>query len=34
MFVFVPGGQGSNFMKQFSERGLEEAVSGSSVRAT
>jgi branched-chain amino acid transport system substrate-binding protein len=24
-FVFVPGGQGGNFMKQFSERGLDKA---------
>ena len=24
MFVFVPGGQGGNFMKQFSERGLDK----------
>jgi branched-chain amino acid transport system substrate-binding protein len=25
MFVFVPGGQGGNFMKQFSERGLDKS---------
>jgi branched-chain amino acid transport system substrate-binding protein len=25
MFVFVPGGQGGNFMKQFSERGLNKS---------
>jgi branched-chain amino acid transport system substrate-binding protein len=25
MFVFVPGGQGGNFMKQFSERGLDRS---------
>src|SRR3954454_20510451 len=25
MFVFVPGGQGGNFMKHFSERGLDKA---------
>ena len=25
LFVFVPGGQGGNFMKQFAERGLDKA---------
>src|SRR5437762_5605548 len=25
LYVFVPGGQGGNFMKQFSERGLDKA---------
>jgi len=25
MFVFVPGGQGGNFMKQFTERGLDKS---------
>lgn len=25
LFVFVPGGQGGNFMRQFSERGLDKA---------
>lgn len=25
MFVFVPGGQGGNFMKQFAERGLDKS---------
>src|SRR3954451_13098693 len=25
MFVFVPGGQGGNFMKQFSQRGLDKS---------
>jgi branched-chain amino acid transport system substrate-binding protein len=25
MFVFVPGGQGGNFMKQYSERGLDKS---------
>src|SRR5689334_11030662 len=25
MFVFVPGGQGGNFMKQYAERGLDKA---------
>jgi branched-chain amino acid transport system substrate-binding protein len=25
MFVFVPGGQGGNFMRQFSERGLDKS---------
>jgi branched-chain amino acid transport system substrate-binding protein len=25
MFVFVPGGQGGNFMKQYAERGLDKS---------
>jgi branched-chain amino acid transport system substrate-binding protein len=34
MFVFVPGGQGGNFMKQFSSAVSTRPASGSSVRAT